>query len=164
MANVPGMLPVMTTPSGTTASPPPASLPHVGNLSRLRTLLGADADLIEVFRADGPLTGSAMTDPAWHLATCHRCGDGLAEPFVDQHTRDVWAISHIAATGHAIVLSAAPAGAGSTVILRFGDRLWSWICAGCAVTGRERECTGTGFESGQLALAAYRRHVCGPAR
>lgn len=121
--------------------------------------LGSDGILIRAFSSDGPLRDSEPNGIMWHLATCHRCGEDFSEPFIDKHARDFWAISHVTTTDHAVILSTDPS-MGTAMVLRHGADLWSWLCTGCAAAGRPTGSAGGGFESGQLALADYLRHVC----
>jgi hypothetical protein len=144
------MLPGVTSPTAT----------QTRNLARM---LGTDAALVELFDSGGPLAGDTMPGPVWHLATCHRCGEDLSQPFLDATARDAWAVAHVASSGHAVVLSTAePGHTHPAAILRHGVHLWTWICAGCALTGNEAHASGVGHESGQLALAAFRAHRCQP--
>jgi hypothetical protein len=62
------------------------------------------AALAPLAPADGSPEGGAL--PVWFLAGCHHCGiDGLAEPFLDEHERDVWAAEHVKNSGHVIFVS-----------------------------------------------------------
>jgi hypothetical protein len=111
----------------------------------------------------GPIPGEPMTATTWYLATCHRCDPDFAQPFRREASRDAWAVAHVAATGHSVVISVQPSSAPA-VVLQFGDRKWVWICTHCALTAARDidpdECGGADFDTGMLALTAARAHQC----
>jgi len=102
-----------------------------------------------------------MISQVWFLATCHRCGPDLAQPFFDDIARDGWAVKHAESTGHLVHLSVdGPAGPHSTALLRFfaHGSAWRWACPFCAAGAGSVAWNGP-FDTGQLALACWRAHA-----
>jgi hypothetical protein len=100
----------------------------------------------------------------WFLATCHRCGPDLGQPFRDLVERDEWAIKHAESTGHVVYLgvegddSAAHA-ASSLRYFAYGA-IWRWACLApsCAARASGPIRWNGPYDSGQLALASWRAH------
>ena len=53
-----------------------------------------------------PLPGEVgPTVIVWYLAVCHRCGEDISQPFLDEDERDDWASRHVVAPGHTVQLT-----------------------------------------------------------
>jgi hypothetical protein len=99
----------------------------------------------------------------WYLATCHRCGPGLGQPFRDLVERDEWAIKHAESTGHVVYLGVegddTAHGSASLRYFAYGA-IWRWACLApsCAARASGPIRWNGPYDSGQLALAAWRAH------
>ena len=93
----------------------------------------------------------------WYLATCHRCGPDLAQPFTDLVERDEWAVKHAESSGHVVHLSIdgeATDGHHAMLLRYFAyGAFWRWMCPAPACSRWNGP-----YDSGQLALASWRSH------
>lgn len=97
----------------------------------------------------------------WYLATCHRCcGSDVAQPFMDLVERDEWAVKHAEHTGHVVHLSIdnEPTDGHHAMLLRYfaHGAAWRWMCPSPTCSRWNGP-----YDSGQLALAAWRSHGAG---
>jgi hypothetical protein len=104
------------------------------------------------------------TITTWYLATCHRCGGDMSEPFMDLIGRDEWAVKHCELTGHLVHLGVDGESMDrhQAAMLRYfaHGTMWRWACpaVSCASLGNGAIQWHGPYDSGQLAMAAWREH------
>lgn len=152
------MTPSLPTLSRFYASPVAMDGPPVGRLGPDPRLSASESTMDRL--------SSTVVDviTIWYLATCHRCGADLAEPFRDLVERDEWAVKHAESTGHVVYLGVegddlAAHEAASLRYFAYGA-VWRWAClaSSCAVRASGPIRWNGPYDSGQLALAAWREH------
>lgn len=130
----------------------------VSDMTRTPSSLTAGVTMSPVPTDSSP--GDGAGSPSWFLAECHRCGENLAEPFLDEDARDDWAAAHVRDTGH-IVFICTDGAAFSRVIRPEPGQGFKFFCTNVGAT-----CASWNgpFGSPQVAIASARAHRCEPVR